>query len=68
MTAFTCPHCKRELVNRKVARCLFCGRDLPADMLIPEDKKNLIEESAREAHQQHQRMMKWLGEHEPKSG
>lgn len=32
---YTCPSCHREVLNRRVAKCLFCEAELPASMLLP---------------------------------
>jgi hypothetical protein len=32
---FKCTGCDRGVLNRDFARCLYCGADLPADVLLP---------------------------------
>ncbi len=33
-TAYRCPKCEREVLNRRVSHCLFCSAALPASMLL----------------------------------
>lgn len=31
---YCCPECDRAILNRKIAKCLYCGAALPAGLLL----------------------------------
>jgi len=35
---FICPSCKKNIVNRKVNSCLYCGKNLPEELLFSEQQ------------------------------
>ena len=47
-----CPHCKRNIINKKILHCLFCNGDLSAvlkgEVLL--EKENDFELEQRKSH------------------
>ncbi|WP_412479967.1 hypothetical protein [Azonexus sp. IMCC34839] len=38
MNQFVCPACGRQVFNRLHGKCEFCGKDLPASILLSPDQ------------------------------
>ena len=48
MSKYTCPSCDRQVFNRRLPNCEFCGQVLPYEMLLPlDEQKRIDEESSR---------------------
>ena len=39
-----CDECNRALVNRLIDKCLYCGAEISAEMLLTEAEKSLLRE------------------------
>ncbi|MDH5355080.1 MAG: hypothetical protein OEY09_11610 [Gammaproteobacteria bacterium] len=35
-TKYCCPACERDILNRAVDRCLYCGASIPVELLFTE--------------------------------
>jgi hypothetical protein len=35
---YNCPACQREIYNRRLTRCGFCGAEIPADLRFSADE------------------------------
>ena len=44
MRSFTCPACARPLYNRRRATCEFCGKTIPASLLLSNAQQSRIAE------------------------
>ncbi|WP_218079606.1 hypothetical protein [Anthocerotibacter panamensis] len=34
MKSYSCPNCRKPLVNRAKERCLYCGKPVPQELLL----------------------------------
>lgn len=41
---FACPSCNRNIINRKINRCLYCGATLPSDLLFTKEEIAVLDE------------------------
>ncbi len=64
--AFICPYCERELVNRKSKRCLYCGKELPNELLLSEEQIDTLGNMAAGERKRHKGFLKWLDDHRPR--
>jgi len=45
---FRCPACNRDIVNRAVDRCLYCGEPLPGELQFSKEEIQENEEACKE--------------------
>jgi len=45
---YCCQACGREIVNRAVDRCLYCGESIPKDLQFTEEEIQVNEEAYKE--------------------
>jgi hypothetical protein len=45
---YCCPACDRDIVNRAVERCLYCGELVPQELLFTEKEVEDIEKKHKE--------------------
>jgi len=45
---FCCPACDRDIVNRAVERCLYCGESIPKELQFTEEEIQKNEETYKE--------------------
>ena len=60
-TKYCCPACDRDIVNRAVERCLYCGESIPVELQFTEEvhvNEETYEEKIREIEERKKRKTK----------
>jgi len=47
-TKYCCPACDRDILNRAVDRCLYCGASIPVELLFTEKEIQENEQAYKE--------------------
>ena len=55
---FKCPKCNRLILNRRNKNCLYCGADLPENLLFTKEEIEMQQRKLDEANRQHKSYQK----------